>query len=335
MKKILVTGSAGFIGFHLVKKLLNDGYDVIGIDNLNDYYDIKLKEARLEKIQNLAEGRKFNNKYQFFKIDLANKGLLKGLFKENRFDYVINLAAQAGVRYSLENPDAYVDSNLVGFVNLLECCREKSIKHFLFASSSSVYGMNIKQPFSCLDNTDFPISLYAATKKSNELIAHAYSHLFNIPSTGLRFFTVYGPYGRPDMAYFKFTKLIQDNKKIDIYNNGKMKRDFTYIDDIVEGIFTVMKSPPKPMISKITNASAPYRLLNIGNNNPVTLDRFISAIENSLSKKAIKNMLPMQDGDVPITFADISDLSDEFGFKPSTSIEDGIDEFVRWYKLFY
>ena len=335
MTKILVTGSAGFIGFHLVKKLLDSGYDVIGIDNLNNYYDVKLKETRLEKIQNFIEERKLNERYKFFKIDLANKSSLKKLFKENTFDYVVNLAAQAGVRYSLENPDAYVESNLIGFVNLLECCREKPIKHFLFASSSSVYGMNIKQPFSTSDNTDFPISLYAATKKSNELIAHSYSHLFNIPSTGLRFFTVYGPYGRPDMAYFKFTKLIEDNKKIDIYNNGKMKRDFTYIDDIVEGVFKVMKSPPKEMVSNITNAKAPFRLLNIGNNNPVTLDRFISAIEKSLSKKAKKNMLPMQDGDVPITFADISDLSEQFGFQPSTSIENGIDEFIKWYKLFY
>ena len=335
MSKILVTGSAGFIGFHLVKKLLDNEHDVIGIDNLNNYYDVKLKKLRLEKIQKFTEESRLNVKYKFFKIDLANESSLKKLFKENSFDYVINLAAQAGVRYSLDNPDAYVNSNLIGFVNLLECCREKSIKHFLFASSSSVYGMNIKQPFSTSDNTDFPISLYAATKKSNELIAHSYSHLFNIPSTGLRFFTVYGPYGRPDMAYFKFTKLIEDNKKIDIYNNGQMKRDFTYIDDIIEGIFKVIKSPPKPMISDITNAQAPFRLLNIGNNNPVTLDRFIKAIEKALSKKAKKNMLPMQDGDVPITFADISDLSEQFGFKPSTSIEDGIYEFVKWYKLFY
>ena len=335
MSKILVTGSAGFIGFHLVKKLLDNEHDVIGIDNLNNYYDVKLKKLRLEKIQKFTEESRLNVKYKFFKIDLANESSLKKLFKENSFDYVINLAAQAGVRYSLDNPDAYVNSNLIGFVNLLECCREKSIKHFLFASSSSVYGMNIKQPFSTSDNTDFPISLYAATKKSNELIAHSYSHLFNIPSTGLRFFTVYGPYGRPDMAYFKFTKLIEDNKKIDIYNNGQMKRDFTYIDDIIEGIFKVIKSPPKPMISDITNAQAPFRLLNIGNNNPVTLDRFIKAIEKALSKKAKKNMLPMQDGDVPITFADISDLSEQFGFKPSTSIENGIDEFVKWYKLFY
>ena len=335
MSKILVTGSAGFIGFHLVQKLLNNEYDVIGIDNLNNYYDVELKKSRLEKIQNIVEERNLSKKYKFLKLDLANKNSLKKLFKDNAFDYVINLAAQAGVRYSLENPDAYVNSNLLGFVNLLECCREKSIKHFLFASSSSVYGMNIKQPFSTSDNTDFPISLYAATKKSNELIAHSYSHLFNIPSTGLRFFTVYGPYGRPDMAYFKFTKLIEDNKKIDIYNNGEMKRDFTYIDDIIEGVLKVIKSPPKPMISDITNAKAPFRLLNIGNNNPVTLDRFIKAIEKALSKKAKKNMLPMQDGDVPITFADISDLSEQFGFQPSTSIEDGIDEFVKWYKLFY
>lgn len=335
MTRILVTGSAGFIGFHLVKKLLDNGYEVIGIDNINNYYDVKLKKSRLEEIQNFINKRSLNKKYKFFKIDLANKSSLKKLFNENTFDYVVNLAAQAGVRYSLENPDAYVESNLIGFVNLLECCREKPIKHFLFASSSSVYGMNIKQPFSTSDNTDFPISLYAATKKSNELIAHSYSHLFKIPSTGLRFFTVYGPYGRPDMAYFKFTKLIEDNKKIDIYNNGKMKRDFTYIDDIIEGVFKVMKSPPKSMISNVTNAKAPYRLLNIGNNNPVTLDRFISAIEKSLSKKAKKNMLPMQDGDVPITYADISDLCEQFGFHPSTSIEDGIDEFVKWYKLFY
>jgi UDP-glucuronate 4-epimerase len=335
MTRILVTGSAGFIGFHLVKKLLDNGYEVTGIDNINNYYDVKLKKSRLEEIQNFINKRSLNKKYKFFKIDLANKSSLKKLFNENTFDYVVNLAAQAGVRYSLENPDAYVESNLIGFVNLLECCREKPIKHFLFASSSSVYGMNIKQPFSTSDNTDFPISLYAATKKSNELIAHSYSHLFKIPSTGLRFFTVYGPYGRPDMAYFKFTKLIEDNKKIDIYNNGKMKRDFTYIDDIIEGVFKVMKSPPKTMISNITNAKAPYRLLNIGNNNPVTLDRFISAIENSLSKKAKKNMLPMQDGDVPITFADINDLYKQFGFQPSTTIEDGIDEFVKWYKLFY
>ena len=335
MTKILVTGSAGFIGFYLVKKLLDNGYDVVGIDNLNNYYDVKLKKTRLEKIQNFVEKRKLNERYKFLKIDLANKDSLKKLFKENTFDYVINLAAQAGVRYSLENPDAYVESNLIGFINLMECCREKPIKHFLFASSSSVYGMNVKQPFSTSDNTDFPISLYAATKKSNELIAHSYSHLFKIPSTGLRFFTVYGPYGRPDMAYFKFTKLIEDNKKIDIYNNGKMKRDFTYIDDIIEGVFKVIKSPPKAMISNLTNARAPYRVLNIGNNNPVTLDRFISAIEKSLSKKAKKNMLPMQDGDVPITFADISDLSEKFGFQPSTTIEDGIDEFVKWYKSFY
>tara|TARA_B100000965_G_C19595210_1_gene759841 strand:- start:1667 stop:2674 length:1008 start_codon:yes stop_codon:yes gene_type:complete len=335
MSKILVTGSAGFIGFHLVQKLLDSEYDVVGIDNLNSYYDVELKKSRLEKIQNIVEERNLSKKYKFLKLDLANKNSLKKLFKDNAFDYVINLAAQAGVRYSLENPDAYVNSNLLGFVNLLECCKEKSIKHFLFASSSSVYGMNIKQPFSTSDNTDFPISLYAATKKSNELIAHSYSHLFNIPSTGLRFFTVYGPYGRPDMAYFKFTKLIEDNKKIDIYNNGEMKRDFTYIDDIIEGVFKVIKSPPKPMISDITNAKAPFRLLNIGNNNPVTLDRFIKAIEKALSKKAKKNMLPMQDGDVPITFADISDLSEQFGFQPSTSIEDGIDEFVKWYKLFY
>ena len=334
MKKILVTGSAGFIGFHLVLKLLKHNFNVVGLDNINDYYDIKLKHERLNKISDFVEKNNLKEAYTFYKVDLFDKKSIKNLFKENSFDYVINLAAQAGVRYSIENPDAYVNSNLTGFINLLECCRESSIKHLLFASSSSVYGMNIKQPFSTKDNTDYPISLYAATKKSNELIAHAYSYLYNIPTTGLRFFTVYGPYGRPDMAYFKFADLIENSQKIDVYNNGFMKRDFTYIDDIIEGVFRIVESPPKQMISEITNSNAPFKLFNIGNNNPVSLDSFVSAIEKSLSKQAKKNLLPMQPGDVPVTFADIDDLSKEFGFKPNTSIEDGIDKFIKWYKSY-
>ncbi len=334
MKKILVTGSAGFIGFHLVLKLLKHNFNVVGLDNINDYYDIKLKHERLNKISDFVEKNNLKEAYTFYKVDLFDKKSIKNLFKENSFDYVINLAAQAGVRYSIENPDAYVNSNLTGFINLLECCRESSIKHLLFASSSSVYGMNIKQPFSTKDRTDYPISLYAATKKSNELIAHAYSYLYNIPTTGLRFFTVYGPYGRPDMAYFKFADLIENSQKIDVYNNGFMKRDFTYIDDIIEGVFRIIESPPKQMISEITNSNAPFKLFNIGNNNPVSLDSFISAIEKSLSKQAKKNLLPMQPGDVPVTFADIDDLSKEFGFEPNTSIEDGIDKFIKWYKSY-
>ncbi len=334
MKKILVTGSAGFIGFHLVLKLLKHNFNVVGLDNINDYYDIKLKHERLNKISDFVEKNNLKEAYTFYKVDLFDKKSIKNLFKVNSFDYVINLAAQAGVRYSIENPDAYVNSNLTGFINLLECCRESSIKHLLFASSSSVYGMNIKQPFSTKDNTDYPISLYAATKKSNELIAHAYSYLYNIPTTGLRFFTVYGPYGRPDMAYFKFADLIENSQKIDVYNNGFMKRDFTYIDDIIEGVFRIVESPPKQMISEITNSNAPFKLFNIGNNNPVSLDSFVSAIEKSLSKQAKKNLLPMQPGDVPVTFADIDDLSKEFGFKPNTSIEDGIDKFIKWYKSY-
>jgi UDP-glucuronate 4-epimerase len=260
---------------------------------------------------------------------------LKDLFKENDFDIIINLAAQAGVRYSIQNPQSYISSNIVGFSNLLECSRQYSIKHFIYASSSSVYGMNNKQPFSTKDITDYPVSLYAATKKSNELIAYSYSHLFKIPSTGLRFFTVYGPFGRPDMAYFSFTKSIIENKEIDIFNSGKMKRDFTYIDDIVSGIVSLINSPPMENSFDSTNSTAPYKIYNIGNNNPVTLDRFINAIESSLDQKAKKNFLPMQPGDVPITYADISDLENDFNFKPSTSIEDGINNFVRWYKEYF
>ena len=330
-KKILVTGSAGFIGFHLTKSLFLNGFDVVGIDNLNDYYDPELKRHRLSLLNKLDSSNKLENSYKFFQVDISDKEHLENIFTENKFDIVINLAAQAGVRYSLENPTAYVDSNLVGFVNLLECSRNHKINHFIFASSSSVYGMNTKQPFSTNDNTDHPISLYAATKKSNELMAHAYSHLFDMPCTGLRFFTVYGPLGRPDMAYYKFTKNIIDEEPIDIYNHGKMKRDFTYIDDIVIGLMQVISSPPIKAKRKDTNANAPFNVYNIGNNNPVTLDRFIKAIETALSKKAIKNMLPMQDGDVPITYADIDSFIEDYGFKPETSIEDGIKEFVKWY----
>ena len=331
MKKILVTGAAGFIGFHLAKGLLESGFDVVGIDNLNDYYDPQLKLDRLENLNVFVSDKNLQDSYQFTKLDITDENGLKNLFNQHDFDIVVNLAAQAGVRYSLENPNAYIESNLVGFANILECCRHSSIEHFIFASSSSVYGMNTQQPFSTSDNTDFPISLYAATKKSNELLAHSYSHLFQLPCTGLRFFTVYGPYGRPDMAYYSFTKAIYEGRPIDIYNHGNMKRDFTYIDDIVDGILKVVQKVPSPIKRASTNAGAPFRLFNIGNNNPVPLSRFREAIEAAMSKQAVKNMLPMQSGDVPITYADIDDLVDEYGFHPSTSIEQGISKFVKWY----
>ena len=331
MKKILVTGSAGFIGFHLAKGLLESGFDVVGIDNLNDYYDPQLKLDRLENLNAFVSEKNLQDSYQFTKLDISDEYALKDLFNQHDFDIVVNLAAQAGVRYSLENPNAYIVSNLVGYANILECCRHASIEHFIFASSSSVYGMNTKQPFSTSDNTDFPISLYAATKKSNELMAHSYSHLFQMPCTGLRFFTVYGPYGRPDMAYYSFTKAIYEGRPIDIYNHGDMKRDFAYIDDIVDGILKVVQKVPGPIERASTNAVAPFRVFNIGNNNPVPLSRFIEAIETAMSKPAVKNMLPMQSGDVPLTYADIDDLVDEYGFHPSTSIEQGISKFVEWY----
>ena len=331
MKKILVTGSAGFIGFHLAKGLLESGFDVVGIDNLNDYYDPQLKLDRLENLSAFVSKKNLQDSYQFTKLDISDEYALKDLFNQHDFDIVVNLAAQAGVRYSLENPNAYIVSNLVGYANILECCRHASIEHFIFASSSSVYGMNTKQPFSTSDNTDFPISLYAATKKSNELLAHSYSHLFQLPCTGLRFFTVYGPYGRPDMAYYSFTKAIHEGRSIDVFNHGDMKRDFTYIDDIVDGILKVVQKVPGPIERASTNAVAPFRVFNIGNNNPVPLSRFIEAIEAAMSKPAVKNMLPMQSGDVPVTYADIDDLVDEYGFHPSTSIEQGISKFVEWY----
>ncbi|MEA1988685.1 MAG: NAD-dependent epimerase [Pseudomonadota bacterium] len=333
MSKVLVTGSAGFIGFHLIQKILERGDEIVGIDNLNDYYDPQLKQDRLAILN--AHAHADAAKYNFIQLDLADRKGIEQLFNEHKFDVVVNLGAQAGVRYSIENPNAYVDSNLVGFVNILEGCRHSKVKHLVYASSSSVYGMNKKQPFSTEDRVDYPISLYAATKKSNELMAHTYSHLYNIPTTGLRFFTVYGPMGRPDMAYFSFTKKILNGETIDVFNNGVMQRDFTYIDDIVEGVMRVMDKIPESQSSESTNAQAPYKIYNIGNNQPVTLRRFITAIETACGKKAKENLLPMQSGDVPITYAEVDDLISDTGFKPATSIEDGIGQFVEWYRKYY
>lgn len=332
--RVLVTGAAGFIGFHLTKALVSSGYDVIGIDNLNDYYDVYLKRKRLDDLESSIKTSSPKGSFSFQLHDISCRNSTEDFFKKNKFDCLINLAAQAGVRYSIENPHSYIDSNIVGFTNILEGARNSNTNHVIFASSSSVYGMNTKQPFSTIDNTDYPISLYAASKKSNELLAHSYSHLYKIPITGLRFFTVYGPYGRPDMAYFKFTKAILDGSPIDIYNRGEMKRDFTYIDDIVEGILRLINKIPLPLSDRVTNSQAPFKIYNIGNNNPVTLRRFISAIENACKKKANENLLPMQAGDVPITYADISDLKNDIDFQPATLIEDGISSFVNWYKSF-
>jgi UDP-glucuronate 4-epimerase len=328
--RVLVTGAAGFIGFHVSKKLLSRGDTVIGLDNLNDYYDVGLKKARLAQI-------KQNDNFTFVKEDLQNRTEIEALFAHYSFDAVINLAAQAGVRYSLENPQAYIDSNVVGFTNILESCRHHNIGHLVYASSSSVYGMNSAMPFSIHDNVDHPISLYAASKKANELMAHTYSHLFGIPTTGLRFFTVYGPWGRPDMALFLFTKAILAGEPIKVFNNGQMQRDFTYIDDIVEGVVRIMDKPatanpawdgasPDPGTS-----SAPYRLFNIGNNNPVSLMDFIGAIENALGKTAQKNLLPMQPGDVAATYANIEDLIAAVDYQPQTPVQQGIDNFIAWY----
>jgi UDP-glucuronate 4-epimerase len=321
MMRVLVTGVAGFIGYHLAQRLLKEGIEVIGIDNLNGYYDVSLKKARLAQLQT-----QLGFKFQF--LELSDRLQVAQLFQEYTFDYIVHLAAQAGVRYSLQNPWAYLDSNITGFVNLLEGCRHQ-MKHLVFASSSSVYGINTKVPFAVSDPVDHPISLYAATKKANELIAHTYSHLYHIPTTGLRFFTVYGPWGRPDMAYFKFVQAIDEGKPIDVYNFGKMQRDFTYIDDVVEGVFRVMLKLPQ---SHTLNSNAPYKLYNIGNNNPVELMTFIEVIEKALNKKAIKNLLPMQPGDVPATYADVDDLMRDVGFKPSTPLEQGIHCFVQWYQ---
>ena len=319
---ILVTGAAGFIGYHLSNKLLALGYQVYGIDNLNDYYDVSLKQARLAQ---LLPHRNFTFEY----LDISNRNGVTGVFASHNFDCVINLAAQAGVRYSLNNPHAYVDSNLVGFTNILEGCRHSQIKHLIFASSSSVYGANTKVPFALSDRTDSPVSLYAATKKANELMAYSYSHLYGISTTGLRFFTVYGPWGRPDMAYFKFTRAIAQGKPIDVYNHGKMKRDFTYIDDVVEAIVRIIPHRPERA------TQPPYKVYNLGNNNPVELGEFIRAIEIALGKSAMKNLLPIQPGDVVTTYADINELMEDFDFKPSTSITQGIEKFVAWYQEYY
>lgn len=327
---ILVTGTAGFIGYHLSKRLLAHNYSVIGVDNLNDYYDIRLKNERLKSLES-------NEKFKFYKVDLANQEALNQIFNNHSLPIVINLAAQAGVRYSLINPQSYVHSNLVGFVNILEACRHYQVSHLLYASSSSVYGANTKTPFSTQDTVDHPVSMYAATKKANELMAHTYSHLFNIPTTGLRFFTVYGPWGRPDMAYYSFTKNIFEGNTIKVFNNGDMLRDFTYIDDIVEGIVKLLDHPPKSDTNKILDPSssyAPYKIYNIGNNSPVRLMDFINTLENLIGKKANIEFLPMQPGDVKATYADITDLQKAVGFSPATPLEVGLRHFVEWYKKY-
>ena len=334
MRKILITGAAGFIGFHLSRRLLESGDVIIGIDNLSSYYDVNLKKARLAIL------KEYKN-FHFIKTDLANREDIGALFSKNAFETVVNLAAQAGVRYSLLNPHAYIDSNLVGFANILEGCRRGRVKHLIFASSSSVYGANTQMPFSVHHNVDHPLSLYAATKKANELMAHAYACLYNIPCTGLRFFTVYGPWGRPDMAMFLFTKAILEGRPIDVYNYGKMKRDFTYIDDITEGVARTIDRIPQldPLWSGDDpdpgSRFAPYKIYNIGNNNPVGLLEFIGELEKYLGKKAKKNLLPMQPGDVAATWADVDDLMKNVGFKPKTTIKEGIRKFVEWYKGYY
>ena len=334
MAKVLITGAAGFIGFHLAKRLLARGDEIVGLDNLNEYYDVTLKQARLAQIQ--AEP-----KFSFWKLDLADREGMRRLFKEQVPDTVINLAAQAGVRYAEKNPFAYIDSNLVGFAQILECCRHFKTKHLIFASSSSVYGANTRMPFSVHDNVDHPISLYAATKKANELMAHTYSHLYRLPVTGLRFFTVYGPWGRPDMALFLFTKAILNDQPINVFNFGKMRRDFTYIDDIVEGIVRLLDRPPSPNTNwsgerpDPGSSLAPYKIYNIGNNQPIELMRFIEVLETQLGRKAEKNMMPLQPGDVPETYADVEDLVRDVGFKPATPIETGVARFVAWYREYY
>jgi UDP-glucuronate 4-epimerase len=345
--KILVTGTAGFIGFHLVKALLERGDEVVGIDTINDYYDVGLKYSRLAETGIAREAIVWNEpvqsakypKYRFIQLDITDRGSLEICFAAEKFDKVINLAAQAGVRYSLEKPQVYIDANITGFLNILECCRYNNIKHLVYASSSSVYGNNSKMPLSTADSVDHPISLYAATKKSNELMAHTYSHLFGIPTTGLRFFTVYGPYGRPDMALFLFTKAILAGEPIQVFNNGEMKRDFTFVEDIVGGITRVLDHPPLPDANKPADPSvsrtAPYKIYNIGNGSPVRLMDFIEAIETKLGISAKKEMLPMQPGDVPMTWADTSDLQANVGYRPNTPIKEGIGKFIVWYQSYY
>jgi UDP-glucuronate 4-epimerase len=334
MEKILVTGCAGFIGFHVADRLLGEGYLVAGLDNLSDYYDVNLKRARLAQLERRAN-------FRFFEMGLEEREAAARLFQAEGFDRVVHLAAQAGVRYSVTNPYAYIQANLVGFTHILEGCRHHGVKHLVFASSSSVYGANTRMPFSVHQNVDHPVSLYAATKKANELMAHAYAYLYRLPCTGLRFFTVYGPWGRPDMALFQFTKSILEDRPIDVYNYGKMRRDFTYIDDVVDGIVRVMEKVPEPDPNwsgdqpDSSSSTAPYRIYNIGNHSPVELGHFIGVLESKLGKKAKQNLLPLQDGDVPATYADIEDLARDVGFRPSTSVEAGISRFVDWYREYY
>ena len=349
MKKVLITGTAGFIGFHLANKLITEGFQVTGLDVINDYYDIDLKYSRLEhagipkdqvEYNRLVSSTKSTN-YQFIQLKLEDRDALHKLFALQQFDVVVNLAAQAGVRYSLTNPEAYVDCNITGFLNVLEACRFNPVDNLIYASSSSVYGLNKKMPFSVNSNVDHPVSLYAASKKSNELMAHTYSHLFGIPTIGLRFFTVYGPWGRPDMALFLFTKAIVEGKPIQVFNHGKMERDFTYIDDIVGGIEKMILQPPVPGVDWDPNipdpstSSAPYKIHNIGNSNPVKLTEFIEAIENALGKTAEKEMMPIQPGDVEKTWADVSSLKRDYGYNPGTPVETGIQRFVQWYREYY
>lgn len=352
--KVLITGTAGFIGSALADKMVARGDEVVGLDCINDYYDINVKYGRLERsgiIEKLEDGENIeynklltsskNPNLKFIKLNLEDKDNLMRLFKEQKFDAVCNLAAQAGVRYSLINPDAYIQSNIVGFANLLEACRHNDVNNLAYASSSSVYGLNEELPFSTEHNVDHPISLYAASKKSNELMAHTYSHLYGISTTGLRFFTVYGPWGRPDMALFLFVKAALEGKSIDVFNNGDMLRDFTYIDDIVEGVIRVLDNPSKPdptwngIDGRVSTSSAPYKVYNIGNNNPVQLMDFITAIENKLGTTIEKNMMPIQAGDVPATFADVTDLVEDLNYQPATPIQEGIDNFVDWYLDFF
>ena len=331
---ILVTGAAGFIGFHLANKLLDAGHDVIGYDSVNDYYDPDLKEARLAILRNYK-------KFTFFRNDLLDEQVLAKVFDDHSPRLVVHLAAQAGVRYSLINPKAYMKSNSIGFFNILEACRHHDVEHLVYASSSSVYGMNEKMPFSTRDGVDHPISLYGATKRSNELMAHAYSHLYGLPTTGLRFFTVYGPWGRPDMALFLFTKSILEGEPIEVYNNGEMKRDFTYIDDIINGLLSLLDSPPNAIDhwnGQVTNPSsskAPFKLYNIGNNSPVNLMDFISEIEEKLEKKAEINFMPLQPGDVVASHADVENLVEDFGYRPTTTVVDGVRKFIEWYKEYH